>query len=143
MDDRSSPANRQIASNRQPLDHPCPAAAPDSAATVPAKLPAENLRARSHAMITVGMNYRVLPGKQHDFEDKFKSVLSALNGAAGHTSSTLWRDISDDSSYLITSEWSDEQAFTAFIQSPEFRAVTNWGKEQILAGRPQHKIYKH
>ena len=50
---------------------------------------------------------------------------------------------SDDASYLITSEWSDEDAFKSFIQSQAFRDVTNWGKEQILSGRPQHKVYKH
>ena len=94
-------------------------------------------------MITVGMNYRVLPGKQADFEAKFASVIDALKAAKGHTSSTLWKDVSDDASYLITSEWSEEQAFTDFIHSQAFRDVTNWGKEQILAGRPQHKIYKH
>jgi heme-degrading monooxygenase HmoA len=95
------------------------------------------------SMITVGMNYRVIPGKQQDFEEKFAAVLSALNSAQGHTSSTLWKDVSDDASYLITSEWSEEQAFRDFIQSQAFRDVTNWGKEQILAGRPQHKVYKH
>lgn len=94
-------------------------------------------------MITVGMNYRVLAGKQADFEQKFADVIGALRAAEGHTQSTLWRDVSDDSSYLITSEWSDEKAFTDFIHSQAFRDVTNWGKEQILAGRPQHKIYKH
>ena len=94
-------------------------------------------------MITVGMNYHTLPGKQQDFESKFQAVITALNAAPGHTSSTLWKDVSDDASYLITSEWSDEQAFTSFIQSQAFRDVTNWGKEQILSGRPQHKIYKH
>ena len=94
-------------------------------------------------MITVGMNYHVLPGKQQDFEDKFKGVIGALQAAAGHTHSTLWKDVADDASYLITSEWSDEKAFTEFIQSAAFREVTNWGKEQILSGRPQHKIYKH
>ena len=52
-------------------------------------------------------------------------------------------DVADDASYLITSEWSEEQAFTDFIHSQAFRDVTNWGKEQILSGRPQHKIYKH
>lgn len=93
-------------------------------------------------MITVGMNYRVIPGKQHDFEAKFAGVLGALKAAQGHTSSTLWKDVSDDASYLITSEWSEEQAFLDFIHSQAFRDVTNWGKEQILAGRPQHKIYK-
>ena len=93
-------------------------------------------------MITVGMNYRVLPGKEHDFETKFAGVVDALNAAPGHSSSTLWKDVDDGASYLITSEWSDEDAFKAFIQSQAFRDVTNWGKEQILAGRPQHKIYK-
>jgi heme-degrading monooxygenase HmoA len=85
-------------------------------------------------MITVGMNYRVIEGKQQDFESKFVGVLSALRAAPGHTESTLWKDVADGASYLITSEWSDEEAF---------RDVTNWGKEQILAGRPQHKVYKN
>ena len=94
-------------------------------------------------MVTVGMNYHVLAGKQQDFEEKFSAVIGALRAAPGHTSSTLWKDVSDDASYLITSEWSDEAAFQEFIRSDAFRAVTTWGKEQILSGRPQHKIYKH
>lgn len=94
-------------------------------------------------MITVGMNYHVLPGKQSLFEEKFASVIQALNAAPGHSSSNLWKDVSDDASYLITSEWSDEQAFMNFIQSQAFKDVTSWGKEQILSGRPQHKIYKN
>jgi len=94
-------------------------------------------------MVTVGMNYHVLPGKQADFEQKFAAVIGALRAAAGHTHSTLWKDVSDDASYLITSEWSDEDAFKQFIGSDAFRSVTTWGKEQILSGRPQHRIYKH
>jgi heme-degrading monooxygenase HmoA len=94
-------------------------------------------------MITVGMNYHVLARKQKDFEDKFNAVIGALRAAEGHTSSTLWKDVADDASYLITSEWSDEAAFQGFIRSEAFRAVTNWGKEQILSSRPQHKVYKH
>lgn len=94
-------------------------------------------------MITVGMNYHVIEGKQEDFEKKFSAVITALQAAQGHTSSTLWKDVGDGASYLITSEWSDEQAFQDFIRSDAFRAVTNWGKEQILSGRPQHKIYRH
>lgn len=94
-------------------------------------------------MVTVGMNYVVLPGKQTEFEEKFAAVIGALNAADGHTSSTLWRDTVNDASYLITSEWNDEQAFRDFISSDAFRAVTTWGKEQILAGRPSHKVYKH
>ena len=94
-------------------------------------------------MITVGMNYHVIEGKQAEFEGKFAAVLDALRAAAGHTHSTLWKDVADAASYLITSEWSDEAAFMSFIQSQAFKDVTTWGKEQILSGRPQHKIYKH
>ncbi len=94
-------------------------------------------------MITVGMNYHVIAGKQQDFEEKFSTVIGALKAAVGHTTSTLWKDVSDDASYLITSEWSDEQAFQDFIHSTAFRDVTNCGKVQILSGRPQHKICKH
>jgi heme-degrading monooxygenase HmoA len=94
-------------------------------------------------MITVGMNYHVIAGKQADFEEKFETVINALRAAEGHSSSTLWKDVSDDASYLITSEWSDEQAFEDFIHSQAFKDVTSWGKEQILSGRPQHKVYKN
>jgi heme-degrading monooxygenase HmoA len=94
-------------------------------------------------MITVGMNYRVIEGKQQDFEQKFAAVLAALERAEGHSRSTLWKDVADAASYMITSEWSEEKAFQDFIRSDAFRAVTDWGKEQILAGRPQHKVFKH
>lgn len=94
-------------------------------------------------MVTVGMNYHVIEGKQQEFEEKFAAVLEALRSAEGHTDSTLWRNVSDDASYLITSEWSEEQAFTDFIRSDAFRQVTDWGKEQILSTRPQHKVYRH
>ncbi len=94
-------------------------------------------------MITVGMNYHVIEGKQQDFEEKFAAVIGALRAASCHSKSTLWKDVDDGASYLITSEWSEEQAFTGFIQSQAFKDVTSWGKEQILSGRPQHKIYKN
>jgi heme-degrading monooxygenase HmoA len=94
-------------------------------------------------MITVGMNYNVIPGKETLFEDKFSSVIGALKTATGHTESSLYKDVSKAQSYLIISQWSDQEAFTTFIHSDDFRAVTDWGKEEILAGRPAHKIYKH
>ena len=94
-------------------------------------------------MVTVGMNYHVIDGKEQEFEDKFNAVMGALEGADGHTTSALYKDTNDAQSYLIVSEWSSEEAFTAFIRSEDFRAVTDWGKEQILSGRPQHKIYKN
>ena len=93
-------------------------------------------------MITVGMDYHVIDGKQRQFEEKFRAVLTALEQADGHVQSHMYRDIDDDCSYLIVSEWSTQDAFTAFIRSEAFRAVTEWGKAEILYGRPKHYVYR-
>jgi heme-degrading monooxygenase HmoA len=98
---------------------------------------------RGNQMITVGMNYRVIEGKQPEFEQKFEAVLDALRSAAGHEQSNLFQDVHDQTSYLITSEWSDETAFTDFIHSQAFKEVTAWGTQTILADRPRHRVYRH
>ena len=92
-------------------------------------------------MITVGMNYDVLAGKEDVFERAFESVIGALREAAGHSQSRLYKDVHAPQSYLIVSEWNDVNAFNSFITSDAFRKVTNWGKEQILSGRPKHQVY--
>ncbi len=91
-------------------------------------------------MITVGMNYQVLEGKEQVFEQAFQAVLRALNETPGHAESHLYREVGAAGYYLIVSEWSDQGAFESFIRSEKFRNVTTWGKEQILAGRPRHRI---
>ena len=53
-------------------------------------------------MITVGMNYHVIEGKQQDFEEKFAGVTDALRAAEGHTTSTLWKDVEDDAFVFYT-----------------------------------------
>ncbi len=93
-------------------------------------------------MVTVGMNYRVLPDKTDAFESMFRKVLEAMNGMPGHSRSNLYRDVDDPQSYLIISDWSDRDAFEGFIGSDQFRKVADWGKEQILAGRPTHEYYE-
>jgi len=93
-------------------------------------------------MITVGMNYQVLPGKEPAFEKMFKSVLGVMQEIDGHTRSALYRDVDEPQRYLIISDWQDREAFDAFIASDRFRQVTNWGKQQILAGRPSHDYYE-
>ena len=92
-------------------------------------------------MITVGMNYEVIEGKQEQFEAVFAKVLVVMEAMEGHGESHLYRDVAKANSYLIVSEWSDEAAFDAFTKSDKFRSVVDWGKEQILAGRPKHEIY--
>ena len=92
-------------------------------------------------MITVGMNYETLPGKEETFEKAFANVLEVMKNMAGHQNSFLYRDVHKPNSYLIISEWSDRSAFDTFIRSERFAKVVSWGKEQILASRPRHQIY--
>jgi heme-degrading monooxygenase HmoA len=92
-------------------------------------------------MVTIGMNYQVIEGKQDAFVAMFNKVLEVMHGMAGHTQSHLYRDVSDPCSFLIVSEWSDKGAFDAFIRSETFAKVATWGKEQILSARPSHKVY--
>lgn len=94
-------------------------------------------------MVTIGMNYKVLPGKEETFETAFRKVIQAMKSISGHTSTRMARDIDDPQSYVILSEWSDRAAFESFIGSEAFRAVATWGKEQILAERPAHTYYDH
>lgn len=92
-------------------------------------------------MVTVGMNYQVLPGKEEAFEKGFKGVITVMKDWTGHVASHLYKDVDKVNSYLIISEWNDKAAFDSFIKSEKFASVTNWGKEQILAGRPKHQVY--
>ena len=95
-------------------------------------------------MVTIGMNYFVIPGKEQVFEDACAKVVETMGGIDGHDTSSIYKEVGDGAPvYLIVSRWQDEQAFKDFITSDAFRGVTNWGKEQILAGRPSHKVYKH
>ena len=93
-------------------------------------------------MVTVGMNYKILPGKESAFEDVFKAVVNVMNDTPGHSRSMLYRDVFEPQRYLIVSDWSDRSAFDAFIASDRFRAVANWGKDQVLAERPTHDYYE-
>lgn len=94
-------------------------------------------------MVTIGMNYKVIPGKEETFVNACNGVIRAMEDMDGHTRSFLYRDVNDQSSFLIVSDWSSKDAFDAFIRSDSFKKVTNWGSEQILAGRPAHTVYEH
>ena len=105
-------------------------------------LPAHSIKERS--VVTIGMNYFVIPGKEKIFEDACAKVIETMNGIDGHETSSLYRQISDDEPiYLIVSQWLDEAAFKGFIASDAFKKVTNWGSLNILSGRPSHTTYQH
>jgi heme-degrading monooxygenase HmoA len=93
-------------------------------------------------MVTIGMYYEVLEGKEEVFEKAFASVLGALQEADAHRSSRLLRDVFSERSYVIMSEWASEADFNDFIASEAFARVVNWGKEQVLSARPQHVTYR-
>jgi len=95
-------------------------------------------------MVTIGMNYEVLPGKEEPFEGACQKVIEVMGDAAGHDDSQIFRRVDKDdvAQYLIVSRWSDEEAFNAFVASDTFKKVTNWGAENILAGRPSHTTYR-
>ena len=92
-------------------------------------------------MVTVGMNYNIIKGKEQEFESVFAKVLGVMQRMNGHKKTKLYRDVADPSSYLILSEWSAREAFDTFIASEQFRNVANWGKANILASQPKHDIY--
>ena len=91
-------------------------------------------------MVTVGLHYDVLPGRNAEFEERFGQVLAALADWPGHAGSRLFRDVWDKNSYLVYSEWSDREAFQKFVQSDVFAATAAWG-HTVLAGRPRHRVY--
>ena len=97
-------------------------------------------------MVTIGMNYRVLEGKEQVFEDACQRVLEVMEDTAGHEGSELFRRVDaaakGKGEYLIVSRWSDENEFQAFIASDAFKKVTSWGLKNILAGRPSHTTYR-
>ena len=94
-------------------------------------------------MVTIGMNYSVLDGKEKIFEDACANVVETMRGVEGHDRSEIFRSISSKSpSYLIVSRWEDENAFDAFVASDAFRKVTSWGRENILSARPSHTTYR-
>ncbi|MCG8590838.1 MAG: antibiotic biosynthesis monooxygenase [Proteobacteria bacterium] len=94
-------------------------------------------------MVTIGMNYFVLPGKEDVFEAACARVVETMKGIDGHNDSQIYRQIDSQSPvYLIVSRWTSEDAFKAFIASDAFKKVTNWGKENILTGPPRHTTYR-
>ncbi len=92
-------------------------------------------------MITVGMNYKIIPGKDEEYTAVFAKVLEIMGQMAGHGETHLYRDVYSEHDYLIISEWTDEAAFNAFIESDRFKNVADWGRSNVLAARPHHEIY--
>jgi heme-degrading monooxygenase HmoA len=95
------------------------------------------------AVVTIGMNYVVLPGRERVFEDACEKVVEAMRGVAGHDESHLYKRLDDgDHVYLIVSRWTSDEAFRTFVASDRFKKVTRWGMQNVLAGPPRHTTYR-
>ncbi len=92
-------------------------------------------------MISIGLYYDVIPGKEKEFEDVFNAVKSSLEGSKGFVSAILYRRVDRPSSYLIYSEWESLEDFRAFISSRPFKDVTTNGRK-ILERTPYNKVYQ-
>ena len=92
-------------------------------------------------MITVGMDYKIVPGKDDEFIAVFKKVMGIIADMPGHAETHLYRDVWAEHDYLVVSEWTDEAAFNSFIESDRFKNVTTWGMENVLRTRPKHEVY--
>jgi heme-degrading monooxygenase HmoA len=92
-------------------------------------------------MTTIGMHYDVLPGKGPAFEAGFIGVLALMRTLPGHVETHLYEDVQTPGSYVIMSQWQTKESFEAFIHSKEFADTVTWGKAEILATRPRHKVY--
>lgn len=91
-------------------------------------------------MVTLGMDYHVLPGREEEFERLWADVTAALACQPGHVVSRLFREVQRPGTYLVWSEWSDREALARFTHSQEFRAVTALGRAELLASPPRHRI---
>ncbi len=92
-------------------------------------------------MVTVGMNYEIIAGKESQFEAMFNKVLEIMSTTPGHGDTVLYSGVLNKQMYLIVSRWSDRASFDAFTSSDQFNKVVDWGKEKILASRPKHDVY--
>jgi len=95
-------------------------------------------------VVTIGMNYFVVPGKESPFEGACAKVIDVMGTIEGHDVSHIYKRVSaeKESVYLVVSRWESEEAFNEFIASDAFKKVTSWGKDNILTGPPRHTTYR-
>lgn len=92
-------------------------------------------------MITFGLNYDVKEEHVDEFLKISRQVLGMMKEIEGHVQTVLYSDVDRPLSFLIYSEWENEDYFRGFIQSEAFKNVQNMTRD-MLTDRPRHKIYE-
>jgi heme-degrading monooxygenase HmoA len=86
-------------------------------------------------------NFKVVPGREADFETAWKSRESYLKGTPGFIRFALLRG--EGGEYISHSTWETKDAFLAWTQSPAFAAGHRQGSlAGVLAGPPAIKTYE-
>lgn len=73
------------------------------------------------ASFGVLLTMRVKPGCAQRFEEAIRSVATTVAGHPGNVGQAVFRDVEDELTYVISSEWVDEHAFREHERSPEHR----------------------
>lgn len=90
----------------------------------------------------IAMNaFKVLAGREEDFERAWRERESYLDTVPGFVQFTLLRR-PGDREYISHTVWEDEEAFIAWTNSDAFAAGHRQGSaEGVLEGHPELKVY--
>lgn len=92
-------------------------------------------------MITFGLNYDVKTEFIPQFLEVANKVLALMPELEGHVKTALYSDVNHPHSFLIYSEWENDDYFRGFMKSEAFKGVQNMTRDMLL-DRPKHKIYE-
>jgi heme-degrading monooxygenase HmoA len=62
---------------------------------------------------------KVKDGRGDDFEHEWRAIAEQVKKVPGNLRQALTRDPDDSDSFVVTSDWSDRDAFSHFERSPE------------------------
>ncbi len=92
-------------------------------------------------MINVGLYYKVKPGHEKDFEEKFEGVVVLLKSQdVGFIDGKLYKEVEFPREYMIYTVWKDKGSFEEFLKMEAYKKTVDYGKT-ILEGTPRHKIF--
>lgn len=92
-------------------------------------------------MITFGLNYDVKPTYVDEFVRISREALALIHTLEGHVQTVLYANVDQPNSFLIYSEWENDDHFRAFMKSDAFKKVQTMTVD-MLEQRPRHKMYE-
>lgn len=75
-------------------------------------------------MVRATLYMKVKDGRGDDFEREWRAIAEEARKVPGNLRQALTRDPEDRDSFVVTSDWSDREAFSKFERSPEQDELT-------------------